>query len=248
MFVKPSDTDKQSKINFRIIPEVQSTCNEDCLKPFLLSLRASFVSGNNYERLVNTCEKLREVYNCVDRKKKCQMNHFFEILMDGVKYMCIEHPADCKHSCRAHKIMTGWFIYLAMRSTTLFRPGIKGSPPRVNPFFFRKITTEACSILECYFFCLKAKYNSRCYGIGGSMLMEVIARPLFQMHNSMVLGPIWNILRIMMPSRCNFLLTDSGLAWHRIDEKLDHDLREFYKNRTEPLVKFRYLVVFNDNF
>uniref|UniRef100_A0A915PIB0 Protein kinase domain-containing protein n=1 Tax=Setaria digitata TaxID=48799 RepID=A0A915PIB0_9BILA len=225
------------------MPEPLPNCAEGCVKPLLLTLRASFVSGNNYERLMNTCEKLREVYECMDRMKKCQSDYLFRLFMDGLKYICIEHPADCEQKCNAHKLIIGWFIYSAMQSTTFFHIDENGAPPRVNAFFFRKITSEACSILQCYFLCLKTKYNARCHGIGGNLLMEAILRPVYRIHNSILLSPLWNIMRLMMPSQCSFMMTDAGIAWQRVDPKLDQDLKEFYKNRTEPLVRFYYLLI-----
>ncbi|EFO24898.1 hypothetical protein LOAG_03588 [Loa loa] len=169
------DSEKYSISDLARVPEFHPNCAEGCLKPLLLTLRASFVSGNNYERLVNTCEKFREVYECMDRIKKCQPNYLFPLFMDGFKYMCVEHPADCEEKCKAHKLMAGWFIHLIMQSTTFFRTEENGAPPRVNIGFLRKITSEACSsvfvIVECYFLCLKTKYNARCHGIGGNLFM-----------------------------------------------------------------------------
>uniref|UniRef100_A0A0R3RYV4 CPG4 domain-containing protein n=1 Tax=Elaeophora elaphi TaxID=1147741 RepID=A0A0R3RYV4_9BILA len=164
-----TDSEKNSINDLEEMPQFQPNCAEGCLKHFLLTLRASLVSGNNYERLTNTCEKLRQVYECLDRLKKCQPSRLFRMLMDGFKYMCIEHPADCEQKCKAHNLIAGWFIYSAMHSTKLLHDGGNGAPPRVNIGFLRKITSEACSI----------------------------------------------------------------------SPKLDKDLKEFYKNRTEPLIKFR---------
>ncbi|KAL3982591.1 Chondroitin proteoglycan 4 family protein [Acanthocheilonema viteae] len=252
-----TDSEKNSINNLEEMPEFQPNCAEGCLKPFLLTLRASFVSGNNYERLVNTCEKLRKVYECMDRLKKCQQNYLFRIFMDGFKYMCVEHPAafrdlmecidlhtqvatkDCEQKCKAHNLIAGWFIHSAVHSNKLLHAGTNGAPPRVNIGFLRKITSEACSILQCYFLCLKTKYNARCHGIGGNLLVEAMVRPIYRMHNSMLLSPFWNIMRLMMPSQCNFMMTDEGISWQRINPKLDKDLKEFYKNRTESLIKFR---------
>ncbi|VDN92541.1 unnamed protein product [Brugia pahangi] len=169
--LEASDLEKYSTNDLARMLEFDQNCAEGCLKPFLLTLRANFVSGNNYERLVNTCEKLSEVYECMDRIKKCQPNYLFRIFMDGFEYMCIEHPADCEQKCKAHKLMAGWFIYSIMQSTTLLHTEENGAPPRVNIGFLRKITSEACSIVQCYFLCLKTKYNARCHGIGGNLLM-----------------------------------------------------------------------------
>ncbi|EJW86393.1 hypothetical protein WUBG_02698 [Wuchereria bancrofti] len=169
--LEASDSEKYSINDLARMPEYHQNCAEGCLKPFLLTLRANFVSGNNYERLVNTCEKLNEVYECMDRIKKCQPNYLFRIFMDSFEYMCIEHPADCEQKCKAHKLMAGWFIYSVMQSTTLLRTEENGAPPRVNIGFLRKITSEACSIVQCYFLCLKTKYNARCHGIGGNLFM-----------------------------------------------------------------------------
>ncbi|VDO27435.1 Uncharacterized protein BM_BM14705 [Brugia malayi] len=255
--LEASDSEKYSTNDLARMLEFHQNCAEGCLKPFLLTLRANFVSGNNYERLVNTCEKLSEVYECMDRIKKCQPNYLFRIFMDGFEYMCIEHPAafrdlmecmdlhtqivtkDCEQKCKAHKLMAGWFIYSIMQSTTLLHTEENGVPPRVNIGFLRKITSEACSIVQCYFLCLKTKYNARCHGIGGNLLMEAIVRPIYRIHNSILLSPFWNIMRLMMPSQCNFIMTDAGITWQRINSKLDKDLKQFYKNRTEPLIRFR---------
>uniref|UniRef100_A0A183CYH9 CPG4 domain-containing protein n=1 Tax=Gongylonema pulchrum TaxID=637853 RepID=A0A183CYH9_9BILA len=174
------------------LPEIELLSCTRCLKPLLQTLRASFVSGNNYERLVNTCDKLRSVYQCMDRIKKCQPNHLFRVFTDGLKYMCVEHPDDCMQQCNAHKLVVGWFTYLVMRSTTFIRLGEGNLPPRVNSIFFRKVSTEACTLVFttnqsrkrtvlkkylkhvhicCYFLCLKTKYNSRCFGVGGNLLL-----------------------------------------------------------------------------
>ncbi|CAG9531665.1 unnamed protein product [Cercopithifilaria johnstoni] len=245
-----SDSEKNSISDLEEMPEFLPNCAEGCLKPFLLTIRASFVSGNNYERLVNTCEKFHEVYECMDRLKKCQPNYFFRIFMDGFEYMCIEHPADCEQKCKAHNLIAGWFIYSAMHSTKLLHTGANGAPPRVNIGFLRKIISEACSIVQCYFLCLKTKYNARCHGIAGNLLMvslinhfriqmEVMVRPIYRMHNSMLLSPFWNVMRLMLPSQCNFITADAEISWQRISPKLDKDLKKFYKNRTEPLIKLR---------
>ncbi|KAM3725703.1 Chondroitin proteoglycan [Dirofilaria immitis] len=256
-YQEPSDLEKHSISDFARIPEFYPNCVEGCLKPLLLTLRASFVSGNDYERLVNTCEKLREVYECMDRIKKCQDNYLFRVFMDGFEYMCIEHPAafrdlmecmdlhapvvikDCEQKCNALKLVMGWIIYWTTQFSSSLRISSNAAQPRFYAHVFRKITSEVCAISECYFLCLKIKYNARCYGIGGNLFMEVMIRPIYRIHNSILLSPFMNIMKLMMPAQCDFIMTDAGISRQRIDPKLDKDLKNFYKNRTEPLVKFQ---------
>uniref|UniRef100_A0A0N5AU46 CPG4 domain-containing protein n=1 Tax=Syphacia muris TaxID=451379 RepID=A0A0N5AU46_9BILA len=205
--------------------------------------------------LILCFSRFNETVVCLADLSHCATYEIFDTLSSGIRYMCIEqreaftaiidcidaNAADIKESqkCNAQGIVTGWAVYAALRNAQLITPRVGKIPSKFNVDFFRKMASEACGVLQCYLGCLRSKYNGRCYGVAGSLLSEVLVRPLVESSNSMTLSPLADLAKLVLPKECGYLTTPSALWSLRIDKKLDDDLKRAY-TRTKKVKEFRY--------
>uniref|UniRef100_A0A915BBE4 Chondroitin proteoglycan 4 domain-containing protein n=1 Tax=Parascaris univalens TaxID=6257 RepID=A0A915BBE4_PARUN len=221
-------------------------CFKGCNDYFFKAIDVAIKSGNNYERFQNVCHRFVEARRCLDKLKHCGNYELFDVLTSGMKYMCIDQKdafnatvecvdvntaeiqERCSKDCNVEGILAGWGVYAGLRQTALFTPASSGNPSKLNVIFFRKITTEGCQVIQCYLTCMRSKFNARCSGMAGSLLSEVIFRPISMGHNLVVFGPALNFVRLVLPVQCNFVLTKAGIDTFRIDEKLDVELKKAY--------------------
>ena len=234
-------------------------CAKGCTEQLFATLDVAIRSGNNFERFSNVCDRFNETLVCLANLNHCASFELFYTLSSGMKYMCIEqreaftaviecidtNAAEikdaCVKTCNAQGILTGWAVYAALRDAQLISPQIGNVPSKINVAFFRKMTSEGCAVLQCYLGCLREKYNNRCYGVAGSLLSEVLVRPIAVGSESLSLSPLSNFAKLMLPGECAFLTSASALSSLRIDKKLDADLKQTYA-ANRKVKEFKYIL------
>lgn len=237
------------------VPDCARGCTAQLFATFDVAIR----SGNNFERFSNVCDRFNETVVCLANLNHCSSFELFNALSSGMRYMCIEQREafaavidcidtnsaeikdSCVKSCNAQGIFTGWAVYAALRDAQLITPQIGNVPSKVNVAFFRKMTGEGCAVLHCYLGCLREKYNNRCYGVAGSLLSEVLVRPIAVGSESVVLSPLSNFAKLMLPDECGFLTSSSALSSLRIDRKLNEDLKRTYTSNRKAK-EFKYIL------
>uniref|UniRef100_A0A0R3RH71 CPG4 domain-containing protein n=1 Tax=Elaeophora elaphi TaxID=1147741 RepID=A0A0R3RH71_9BILA len=208
-----------------------------CTKPMLLAIRAALVSGNHFERFINTCDRLRGVIQCTNQVPgKCSKETGFESLLNSFRHFCIDQfPAfksifecldlhstevlrECQVQCKATRRILGWLLYSFIHSALPFSVPEPDIPARINVQYFQKISSGACNMLSCYINCLQQKFNGRCSGIGGTMFLELLFRPLTSFHKSWAYSPIATSVILIMPQSCDFFTTLDQLNSFKLDE------------------------------
>lgn len=237
-----------------------------CSKGAFLALRAAFVSGNNFERFINVCDRIRGMLDCTKRiRGKCANALEVQALMESFQYLCqdqfqaYKHVMECMdtHSgvvsrsceilCHADRYMLGWFFYGFMRSSLLLSIPEGEMPSKVNVLYFRKVTAETCTILVCYIACMRERYNAKCGGIGGSMLLEALFRPMMSLHKSWAYSPIANTMKLILPPQCNIVATEQGINYYRLGKQAEESIKQSFtqgsSNDYSNLLKGRNLSV-----
>ncbi|KHN75845.1 Chondroitin proteoglycan 4 [Toxocara canis] len=154
----------------------------------------------------------------------------FNATMECIDVNTSEIQDKCSKDCNVEGILAGWGVYAGLRQTALFaqQPG----PAKVNVLFFRKLSSEGCQVLQCFLSCLRSKFNTRCHGMAGSLLSEVIFRPIAMGQDLMLLGPALNLVRLILPMQCNFVMTKAGISKFRINSELDAKLKSAYSSKS----------------
>lgn len=227
-----------------------------CAKQIMLAARAAVVSGNGYERFVNICHRINALFQCTERlKKDCGDRSEFESVAEGFKYLCSHqyeayknvaecidiHSTNtaqvCERECHTSKWVVGWFFYGFLRSTLPMSIPEGDIPSKINVLYFRKLTSDSCTTLHCYMLCLRNRYNTKCGGVGGSLVLEAYLRPIAALYDSWALNPIVNTLKLILPAQCDFVTSDGGLNLYRLDAKQSQAIQNsFSANRNHSLV------------
>uniref|UniRef100_A0A0M3ICJ2 Vitellogenin domain-containing protein n=1 Tax=Ascaris lumbricoides TaxID=6252 RepID=A0A0M3ICJ2_ASCLU len=91
------------------------------------------------------------------------------------------------------------------------------------------MTSEICRIVKCIMDCSKTKFNTRCEGSAGSLLAEVVIRPLSTSQRSLVAVPLFGVLAASLPMQCDFISNEQILDTYRIDPRLNEHLKRIYR-------------------
>ncbi|CAI4223405.1 unnamed protein product [Auanema sp. JU1783] len=85
---------------------------------------------------------------------------------------------------------------------------------------------DMCSTGTCVLDCVRSKFNARCEGSAGTLLSEVLVRPIASTQEKMsIMSPL---MGMFFPEECNFLYSGNDLSKHRIDPTLNEELRRMY--------------------
>ncbi|VDP20782.1 unnamed protein product [Heligmosomoides polygyrus] len=117
----------------------------------------------------------------------------------------------CDHQCHPNSLATG----IALKDTVmnqLEHPLVSKNvnmrriiEPHMSRFFF----SQGCRIGQCLMGCTKTKYNMLCEGTAGSLLLEMLTRPLSSREMSSVSFPsttyLASVLGGLLPHQCAFL-------------------------------------------
>ncbi|VDM97511.1 unnamed protein product [Thelazia callipaeda] len=230
-----------------------------CMKPILLAVRAALVSGNHFERFINICERIRGALKCIRHiPGKCSQESGTRFLIANFQYFCEDNypviavitvykhmsecldiyssvvQRECQWRCQETRQVLSWFLYGYMRSTVLATISEETVPSKLNADYFRRISGDTCRMVMCYMTCLREKYNVKCNGIGGSMFVEAIFRPLIALHRSWPYSPIANSMGLIMPPECNFLTRLESLNEFRLVKTTDAPI-QLLKSVISPL-------------
>lgn len=100
-----------------------------------------------------------------------------------------------------------------------------------DPYMAKITVNEVCRVAECMLTCYKQKLNTRCDGTAGSILAEVVLRPIADVQA--VGGPISPLLTSLLPLKCAFLHDPNIMNQLRIDERLSKEIAKKYQLQKE---------------
>uniref|UniRef100_A0A8R1DNU3 CPG4 domain-containing protein n=1 Tax=Caenorhabditis japonica TaxID=281687 RepID=A0A8R1DNU3_CAEJA len=132
----------------------------------------------------------------------------------------------------AAETQTGWADML----------GNMGKPPtpestQENFENFRQFTNDLCRVGDCMLDCIRSKFNTRCEGSAGTLLSEVLVRPIAISQNKMTM--LRPVLGMFVPEQCAYLHSNSDLKKHRIDTTMDEELKRMYSEKAASEVRER---------
>ncbi|VDD93327.1 unnamed protein product [Enterobius vermicularis] len=193
-------------------------CARGCTAQLFATLDVAVKSGNNFERFNNVCDRFNETVVCLANLKHCGSFELFETLSSGMAYMCIEQREaftaviECIDQ-NAAEIKDGC-------AKTCNAQGIFTGWAVYAALRDAKLITPQ---------------------IGKVPSKEVLVRPIAVGSESVVLSPLSNFAKLMLPDECGFLTSAAALGPLRIDKKLDEDLRRTY-NGHHKIKEFKYIL------
>ncbi|KAE9417876.1 hypothetical protein Angca_002606, partial [Angiostrongylus cantonensis] len=86
---------------------------------------------------------------------------------------------------------------------------------------------------QCLMGCTRTKYNMLCEGTAGSLLLEMLVRPLSVNSENVAAFPstshLASFLGSLLPQQCSFLTARDGTPnSYRIDPELDKEIKRMY--------------------
>ncbi|WKY09247.1 hypothetical protein Q1695_001979 [Nippostrongylus brasiliensis] len=232
-------------------------CDSACVRPVAQVLTIYFKAGSFKENMRQACRAYDEAVDCVQQLNHCGTDSMFDSLTSGLRYMCREQKdafhalsdcidanmlrvsQDCDTQCHPNSLATG----LAVKDTVMSQlehPLVSKNvnmrriiEPHMSRFFF----SQGCRIGQCLMACTKTKYNMICEGTAGSLLLEMLTRPLSAQSGSFATSSyLASVLGGLLPHQCSFLTAGGGARESfRIDPELDKEIKRMYsdKNRTK---------------
>ncbi|KAK6754775.1 hypothetical protein RB195_013644 [Necator americanus] len=235
-------------------------CHTACTAPVVEVLTVFFRSENFNESMHRACNSYHEALACMKLHNHCGTDSVFESLTSGLKYMCREQveaftaladcidensarvKRDCDHHCHSNSLVTG----LALKDTVMTQLDHPIVSKNVNmrriiePHMSRFFLSEGCRIGECLMKCMRTKYNMLCEGTAGSILLEMLTRPLSAGRGSTPSFPstahLTSFLGGFLPRSCGYLTTPrKGHNDFRIDPELDKEIKRMYSDKNRPV-------------
>ncbi|EYC23785.1 hypothetical protein Y032_0015g2830 [Ancylostoma ceylanicum] len=233
-------------------------CHTACTAPVIEVLTVFFRSDSFKDSMYKACTSYHEAVACMLLHNHCGTDSMFESLTSGLKYMCKEQieaftaladcidensarvRKDCDLHCHSNSLATG----LVLKDTVMTQLDHPLVSKNVNmrriiePHMSRIFFSEGCRIGECLMGCTRTKFNMLCEGTAGSLLLEMLTRPLSTRGKSAFSFPssshLASFLGGFLPRSCSFLTTPGrGSNSFRIDPELDKEIKRMYadKNR-----------------
>uniref|UniRef100_A0AC35U2L3 CPG4 domain-containing protein n=1 Tax=Rhabditophanes sp. KR3021 TaxID=114890 RepID=A0AC35U2L3_9BILA len=190
------------------------------------------------DKYKNICSGYQNAKTCMLEKPQCPSHSIFKTVSSGIVFMCEEqkdafaHNIDCINDwfqysnfecesfCLASNLINGLSIKTMLEKDFKFLQ-------MFDPYIMKMSVNEGCRVTECMLKCYKQKLNTRCEGIGGSLLVEALVRPMGDVQG---LGsPIIPALTAFLPQQCGFITTaaDTG-AELRLDDGLNNEIIKKY--------------------
>lgn len=184
----------------------------------------------------------QEANNCMKDRPQCPSQKFFITSTSGIKYMCEEQKdafdatipcitdwfrysnSECETLCMATNLINGISIKQLFQQDFKFLEAF-------DPYMAKITVNEVCRVAECMLTCYKQKLNTRCDGTAGSILAEVVLRPIADVQA--VGGPISPLLTSLLPLKCAFLHDPNIMNQLRIDERLSKEIAKKYQLQKE---------------
>ncbi|RCN50568.1 hypothetical protein ANCCAN_03181 [Ancylostoma caninum] len=206
--------------------------------------------------MYKACTSYHEAVACMLLHNHCGTDSMFESLTSGLKYMCKEQieaftaladcidensarvRKDCDAHCHSNSLATG----LVLKDTVMTQLDHPLVSKNVNmrriiePHMSRIFFSEGCRIGECLMGCTRTKFNMLCEGTAGSLLLEMLTRPLSTRGKSAFSFPsmshLASFLGGFLPRTCSFLTTPGrGHSGFRIDPELDKEIKRMYSDK-----------------
>ncbi|KHJ88980.1 hypothetical protein OESDEN_11213 [Oesophagostomum dentatum] len=182
----------------------------------------------------------------------CGADSMFDSVTSGLKYMCKDQIeafkalADCidensarvKKDCDTHCHSTSLATGLLLKDTVMTQldhPLVSQSVNMrkiIEPHMTRLFFSEGCRIAECVMGCTRTKYNMLCEGTAGSIMLEMLTRPLSMDGEPFPTAThLASFLGGFFPRSCGFLTTSGGRNSFRIDPELDKEIKRMYSDK-----------------
>uniref|UniRef100_A0A0N5BWD7 CPG4 domain-containing protein n=1 Tax=Strongyloides papillosus TaxID=174720 RepID=A0A0N5BWD7_STREA len=214
-------------------------CNDEIIRIVKPAMSMSMKISEKYKTI---CEEYDSARMCMEKRPQCPSQKFFVTATSGVKYMCEEQKdafdatipcitdwfrysnAECETLCMASNLINGISIKKIFQQDFKFLEAF-------DPYIAKISVNEMCRVAECMLSCYKQKLNTRCDGTAGSILAEVVLRPIADVQA--VAGPISPIISSVLPLKCAFLHDPSIMNQLRIDERLSKEIAKKYRLQKE---------------
>jgi len=237
----PEKKNKEEVVEYLTVPK---DCSNSCSGSLMESFKSGLDMGTNlYEKFEIICKQYDDARACLNDMQHCRTPGFFDAVTSGIRYMCLEQRpafeanidcvnsaldsvnAECGRQCHvdsiAHGLTLKTFLERDFKMLQLLDPHI----PKISMI-------ESCRIVKCLLGCYKSKLNIRCSGVAGSLLTEVLIRPVdaIQMRG----GVMTSVVTLLLPNQCKFFTNPKQMEKLRIDPKIEEDLKRLYPDTEIP--------------
>ncbi|CEF65551.1 Hypothetical protein SRAE_2000023000 [Strongyloides ratti] len=214
-------------------------CNDKMIGIVKPAMSMSMKISEKYKII---CEEYQSAITCMKERPQCPSQKFFVTSTSGLKYMCEEQKdafdatipcitdwfrysnSECETLCMASNLVNGISLKQLFQQDFKFLEAF-------DPYIAKISINEMCRVAECMLSCYKQKLNTRCDGIAGSILAEVVLRPVADVQA--VGGPISPLLTSLLPLKCAFLHDTNIMKQLRIDERLSKEIAKKYRLQKE---------------
>uniref|UniRef100_A0A914XZE9 Chondroitin proteoglycan 4 domain-containing protein n=1 Tax=Panagrolaimus superbus TaxID=310955 RepID=A0A914XZE9_9BILA len=228
--------------------EVQSLptdCTKDCYRKLQLSLRTALDASADYiKRYESICSQYDESLLCFKGREHCTTNTYYNAYTSGLKFMCFEQrlafednlpcvrkiiddaSKECQGRCNLNQLATGLAVKEVLQKDMKILHLLDTQMARIG-------MQESCRLTNCFLGCYKARLDSSCGGVAGSLLAEAVLRPFSypEMNGGEYLNEVF---QSFIPQQCNFMGDKKALEALRMDPKLIEQLNDKYHTTTTP--------------
>ncbi|CAJ0591976.1 unnamed protein product [Cylicocyclus nassatus] len=228
-----------------------TACSTPVVEVMTSTTGAFFRSESFKESMYKSCQAYYEAQACMMFNSHCGTDSMFESMTSGLKYMCEEQveafravvdcidqnshrvKEDCDRHCHSNSLAAGLMLKDTVM-TQLDHPVVSKNVNMrriIEPHMPRLFFSESCRIAECVMGCTRLKFNMLCDGTAGSLLMEMLTRPLSEEAEAFPSATyLTSFLGGLLPRTCEFL-TSKGRHSFRIDPELDEEIKRMYSEK-----------------
>uniref|UniRef100_A0A1I7XMN8 CPG4 domain-containing protein n=1 Tax=Heterorhabditis bacteriophora TaxID=37862 RepID=A0A1I7XMN8_HETBA len=232
-------------------------CQKACAKGLQNAIKLIIKSMNHVERYKELCKYAKrwsynDTYACIAEEKKCgEEESFFETFTSGLKYMCVDQAlafnitiecidahASVVQSDGILSSLSGGTRQGSLIDADKVLLGERGSvinshdDAATQMDYFRQLSSDLCMVSDCFLGCLRTKFNTRCDGSAGTLLSEVLVRPIASSQEKMSLfSPV---LGVIVPEPCTFLYRMEKWRTMRNDEREYNTVQDTQKEYEDP--------------
>ncbi|KAE9549473.1 hypothetical protein FO519_007313 [Halicephalobus sp. NKZ332] len=223
---------------------VPKDCSTSCSASLTDSVKSAMdMSTNLYSKFKIVCKQYDESLACLEDLQHCSTPSFFEAVTSGIRYMCIEQRpafeanmdcvnsalesvnAECGRQCHVDAIAQGLTLKTFLEKDFQLLH-------LLDPHIAKISMIESCRIAKCLLGCYKSKLNIRCSGVAGSLLTEVLVRPIDSIQKKG--GVMTSVVSLLLPTQCKFFTIPKEMEKLRMDPKIDENLKILYPVTETP--------------
>uniref|UniRef100_A0A915BCI7 Chondroitin proteoglycan 4 domain-containing protein n=3 Tax=Parascaris univalens TaxID=6257 RepID=A0A915BCI7_PARUN len=220
-------------------------CDGSCVRPLLEAIELAMYDEKKTGTIDSICRKYLESSKCIERMSNCKTYETFNVTTSGIKFMCVEQKDafealagcieknyarvkdECLKFCNPGSIATGYALQRMLKDVPIIR--------KLDVHMPAIMTSEICRIVKCILDCSKTKFDTRCEGSAGSLLAEVMIRPLSTSQRSLIALPLLGVLAASLPMQCDFISNERILDTYRINPRLNEHLKRIYRKTPKAI-------------